>query len=45
MNLDAATLQDFSLAIAALSIVLCPTLCGMMAYRVSCKVRQNVQNA
>jgi hypothetical protein len=35
MNFYAANLQDLSLAIAALSIVLCPALCGMMAYRVS----------
>ncbi|HEY9643126.1 MAG TPA: hypothetical protein V6C57_21740 [Coleofasciculaceae cyanobacterium] len=35
MNFYAVNLQDLSLAIAALSIVLCPTLCGMMAYRVS----------
>jgi hypothetical protein len=35
MNFDAANLPDLSLAIAILSIVLCPMLCGMMAYRIS----------
>jgi hypothetical protein len=45
MNLYAANLQELSLTIAAISIILCPTLCGMMAYRVSRKVRQDMQNA
>ncbi|NJR64793.1 MAG: hypothetical protein HC772_04865 [Leptolyngbyaceae cyanobacterium CRU_2_3] len=35
LNFYTGDVQNLSMAIAAMSVLLCPTLCAVMAYRVS----------